>query len=204
MGAKVQDLLKQANTSPEGDTSVNFAKRSFGSEAECTNFFAQSKQRLLTISEWDKNSSPSSYKLYDNGGRQIGESIAVGDFFRITLHGSGKYDWVEVESIYETPLEFIITVKPSFDPTADPQDKGVISHFFVPEARNNFYLQNDGKMLSMYVIGIGEKQNTENTSGAIETIRNAATATANLGYYLGIQKTTWTEFCSNFLKNAQD
>lgn len=203
MGSKVQDLLEQANSSAEGDTSVNFAKRSFNSETECTNFFAQTRQRLLIIDEWNNHSSPSSYGLYDNTGMNIGsETISVGKFIRITLHGSGKYDWVEVESIYDTTAEFIITVKPSHDPTANPQDKTVISHFFVPEARNNFCLQNDGKTVSMYVRGIGEKQDTENTDGVIETIRNAATA--NLGCYLGIQKATWTEFCSNFLKNDEN
>ena len=203
MGAKIQDLLEQANSSAEGDTSVSFAKRSFISEIECSNFFDKVKQRLLIIDEWDRNSSPSSDKLYDSTGREIGgEPIAVGNFIRITLHGSGKHDWVEVESIYEAPPEFIITVKPSYDPTANSQDKTVISHFFVSEARNNFCLQNDGKTLSMYVIGLGEKQNTESTGGVIETIRNAATA--NLGYYLGIQKATWTEFCSNFLKGNSE
>ena len=202
MGAKIQDLLGQANSSSEGDTSVNFAKRSLGSEAECTKFFAQTKHRLLLIGEWDKNSSPSSYKLFDSNGSEIDESISVGNFVRITPHGSGKYDWVEVESIHEKPLEFIITVKPSYDPTATPQNKRVISHFFIPEARNNFCLLDDGKTLSMYVIGIDEKQNTESTSGTIETIRNAATA--NLGYDLGIQKATWTGFCSYFLRDAQD
>ncbi|MEJ7846884.1 MAG: hypothetical protein WKF92_02220 [Pyrinomonadaceae bacterium] len=199
MRAKIQDLLKEANSSKEGGTSVNFAKRSFRSEIERSNFFDQTKRSLLMIDEWDKNSSPSSYKLFDNDGLEIGgEPISTGNFIRITLHGSGKYDWVEVVSIYDTPAEFVITVKPSYDPTTNPQDKTVISHFYVPEARNNFCLQNDGKTLSMYVIGIAERQNTESTGGVGETIRNAATA--NLGYYLGIQNATWTQFCSNFLK----
>lgn len=201
MDGKIQELLKQANSSENGDTSVNFAKRTFKTELECSEYFKATKTRLLQIEEWDRNSTPSSYMLFDGSGSEIrGRLISVGDFIRIDLHGSGKYDWVEVISIYDTPEEFIITVKPAHDPTADNPDKAVTSHFFVATARNNFCLQKVGHTVTIYVIGVGEKQNTESTSGVIESVRNAATA--NLGYYLGIQKATWTEFCSNFLSDV--
>jgi len=203
MGTKIQELLKQARSSTEGDTSANFAKRIFSSGAECSDFFRETKNRLLLTEEWNKNSTSSSYKLFDNNGNEIdGEPISVGSFIRITLHGSGKHDWVEVVSIYEPPAEFVITVKPTFDPIEDPPNKTVISHFFIPEARNNFCLQKNARVLTFYVIGIGEKQNTARTVGIVEMIRNSATA--NLGYYLGIQKAAWTEFCTNFLKTDKE
>lgn len=202
MAGKIENLLEQANSSIEGDTSVNFAKRNFAGEDEARSFFSAVKSRLLDLANWSENSSPSEYALFDEHGTEItGEQIDVGKFIRITVRGSGKYDWVRVTNIHETPNEFVITVKPSYDPTADPVDPTVISHFFGIEAINNFCIQLDGKTLALYVIGIGEKQNTANTGGALETARNVATA--NLGYYLGLQKAMWTEFCNNFL-NGQD
>jgi hypothetical protein len=49
---------------------------------------------------------------------------------------------------------------------------------------------------------LNEKTNADETEGVIETARNFATA--NLGRYLGIQKTQWKTFCENFIENKTD
>jgi hypothetical protein len=199
----IESLLEQANSSPENDSSVNSAKRQLLTEAEAATFFEDVRRRMLDVREWGKNSSATDYSLFNAAGAEItGAEISVGHFIRISLYGGGKYDWVEVESITERPTEFVITVRPSHDPTEHPADVGDVSHFFGPEARNNFCLLLNEKSVVFSVIGIHEKQNTRFTDGLIESARNAAVA--NIGYYTGLQKTIWKEFAASFLETNED
>ena len=201
MAGKIQELLNEAGQI--SDSSVNDAERAFANDDETARFFDQVKQKMLDVREWDANSSASRYALFDAAGTDItGEPVEAGTFIRIALYASGKYDWVTVTHIHETTNEFVISVKPAHDTTERPPRMDVTSHFFQPTASNNFCLQRAGKVLKFYVIGLNEGQNTEFTSGLIETARNFAAA--NLGYYLGIQKTVWTEFCSNMLELEKD
>ena len=142
----------------------------------------------------------STYALFDENGREINE-INVGTFIRISLKASGKYDWIRVIDIYDAPDEFIITVKPTFDPTTENRETSAISHFFTDEATNNFCLFKKAETVAFYVIGLNEKTNTNETGGAIETIRNVA---VNLATYLGMQKGEWEKFCHHFLEDAAD
>lgn len=197
MDGKTQELLNDAENIP--DASVNDAERVFADEDEAKSFFEHVKSKMLDVREWSEKSSVSAYALFDPVGNEISDQgIEVGNFIRISVYGGGKYDWVRVTHIYQTPNEFVITVRPSYDPTEQPPNPDVISHFFEPLATNNFCLQRSGQTLEFYVIGINEKQNTSFTSGLLETARNVAAA--NLGYYLGLQKAMWTEFCTNMLE----
>ena len=199
----VESLLKAANSSTDGDTSVNLAKRVLLDDAECAAVFESVKSRLLDIAEWNQNSSASEYALFNESGRPVdSEPISPGRFLRIGLYGGGKYDWVRVVSIMDQPDERILTVKPTYDPTSEPIDVASVSHFFAPEATNNFCVQRDGKSVALYVIGLNEHQNTEFTSGLLESVRNSAVA--NIGYYSGLQKAVWKEFCTNFLKTGDE
>ncbi len=199
----IESLLKAANSSPESDTSVNLSKRAFLDEAECKGFFKTVRAKLFDIEEWRKNSSATDYASFEETGEKTSHSvISIGRFIRISLYGGGKYDWVRVVSIVDEPNEIILTVKPSYDPTQRPPDTSVISHFFGPEAANNFCIQRNEKTVAFYVIGLNEHQNADFTSGLIETARNAAIA--NIGYYTGLQKGVWKQFCSNFLKTDEE
>lgn len=199
----IEKLLEAANSSTEGDTSINLAKRQFVEIEAAVEFFQATRARLFQIDEWKKNSSVTNYDLFDETGAQInGTPISVGAFIRIALYGSGKNDWVRVESIKDEPEEFVITVKPSFDPTTKPRDTSSISHFFSPAATNNFCLQLNEKVVAFYVIGLNEHQNTSFTDGLIESARNSAVA--NVGYYSGLQKAVWKEFCSSVLKTDDE
>jgi hypothetical protein len=203
MSGKIQNLLEQANHSEAEDSSVNLAKRDFLSEAEAKDFFRRVKQNLLDIDQWNKNSTPSNYQLfYENGEVSMTKIIDAGKFIRIGVPATGKFDWVRVIGIYETASEFVITVQPTFDPTKQPVDETVTSHFFKAEARNNFCLQQDDQAVTLYVIGLDEKANVKESGNPIEAARNAATA--NFGYYLGIQKAMWTEFCKNFMEIGEE
>jgi hypothetical protein len=199
----IERLLKAANSSTEGDTSVNLAKRIFLEQAECDAVFHLTRTRLLSIDEWNKSSTATSYELFDESGTVLkSEPIDVGRFIRIGLYGSGKYDWVRVLEIRDESDEFVLTVKPSYDPTERPPDTSATSHFFGPEATNNFCVQRVGKTLAFYVIGLNEHQNTKFTDSLIESARNAAVA--NVGYYSGLQKTIWKEFCSNMIGSGKE
>ncbi|PYT00434.1 MAG: hypothetical protein DMF63_07655 [Acidobacteria bacterium] len=200
---KIEQLIEAANASPDGDTSFNVAKRIFDDVEKCDAFFDETCANLLNIDEWNRNSSATNYKLFDDTGAAAGTSkIVAGRFIRIGLYGSGKYDWVRVVEIADEKDEFVLKVKPSHDPTQDPIDPRSISHFFGPEAENNFCVQRNGKTVAFYVIGLNEKQNTKFTDGLIEAARNAAVA--NVGYYTGLQKAVWKEFASNFVATEEE
>jgi hypothetical protein len=203
MSGKIQNLLEQANHSQAEDSSVNLAKRTFLTEAKAMDFFSQMKRKLLNLRRWDENSTPSDYELFDENGNVLDEKIiTIGKFIRITVHGSGKYDWVKVIDIFDATDEFVITVQPTYDPTENPPDKTVTSHFFKNEATNNFSLLRDDTSVALYVIGLNEKANVKESGNPIEAARNLAAA--NLGYYLGMQKAMWTEFCKNFLEIGEE
>lgn len=198
----IESLLEAANSSPENDSSINVAKRTFVSEDDAGEFFKTTRMHMVRIEEWRKNSSMTTYDLFDEAGQEVNsEPISAGKFIRIGLYGGGKYDWVRVEEILDEPTEFVIRARPSHD-TTQPDRKDSISHFFGPEARNHFCLQLNVKTVAFYVIGLKEKHNTKFTDSLIESARNAAVA--NVGYYTGLQKSVWKEFCKNFLSTDEE
>jgi hypothetical protein len=106
-----------------------------------------------------------------------------------------------IEIIHEQD-EAIVSVKPSYNPTENQPDKNATSHFFTDDAINNFCLGKNRETVSFYVIGLNEKTNTNETENFIETVRNVAVA--NVGSYLGIQKSEWKIFCENFLETKRN
>lgn len=203
MNSKIQELLRQAEMQAEQtpqESSVTCVSRTFSSESEAKNFLDDLKQKLLHVKDWSEKSGLSSYELFDESGNLSHRKQAIiGDFIRLTLHGSGKSDWVKILDITDAPDEIVLTVKPCFDPTAEQTDESVTSHFFTSDATNNFCVERREKTINFCVIGLSEKTNTEETNGIIETIRNVATA--NVGSYFGIQKSAWKTFCENFLNS---
>lgn len=199
---RIEMLLEAANSSLQHDTSVNSARRTFLSESDAVKFFKSVRENLFRISEWRKNSTATSYDLFDASGQASNsDTIGLGKFIRIKLHGSGKYDWVHVEEIAEEAGATILRVKPSYDPT-DPDRSDSTSHFFGPDAENNFCVQLNEKSVMFYVIGLDERQNTKDADGFVESARNAAVA--NIGYYSGLQKAVWKDFATNFLRTDQE
>ena len=203
MNDKIQNLLAQAEaqarTSDDGESSITFASRAFSDAAEAENSFNHLKQKLLHIRSWNAESFLTSFELFDRDGKPSHrESAAVGDFIRLSLAGSGKDDWVKIVEITNEANEAIITVKPSYNPTDNQPDKNATSHFFTDDSTNNFCLGKNRETVSFYVIGLNEKTNTNETENFIETVRNVAVA--NIGCYLGIQKSEWKIFCENFLR----
>lgn len=196
MNSKTENLLKNAEDNE--NSSISSAERHFDFADEAQVFFAELKKSILNIDNWNENANLSSYTLFDENGYQLeSKTIYEGAFNRISLKGSGKYDWVRVVKITEKDREMIMTVQPTFDPTIKDSDKSKTSHFFTGEATNNFCLLHRENSVAFYVIGLNEKQNTQETKSIIEIVRNVAAA--NLGTYLGIQKAEWTTFCENFL-----
>ena len=192
-------LIEKSRSLPADESSINCEVCVFSGEDAARTAFDQVKRRLKDVNEWNSRSGFSTYELFDESGRPLSsDTMQNGQFMKITLTGSGKSDWVRVERIYETKGEIVITVKPTYDPTASPQQTGEISHFFVADARNNFCAVRADRKVSVYVVGLNERLNSGHTSGLIETARNAAVA--NLGYYLGIQKAEWNKFCSSMLE----
>lgn len=202
MDYKTDELLARTRLD-EDHSSVSAAEKTFAAEAEAEAAFSVLKEKLLNVDEWNAHAMLSAFKLFDEDGRELaGEKIAAGRFLRIALTGTMKYDWVRVEKIHDAaPAELIITVRPTFDPTAGTVDRSVVSHFFTDESRNNFCLLRKTNMVGLYVVGLDEKMNAGETSGALETARNAA---VNLGSYLGVQRGEWEKFCHHFLDDFAD
>lgn len=198
---KIQTLLeraaRQSDSATPGSSSIAKATRPFSTAEEAEKAFPLLRNRLFHIGHWNDYSEISSFALFDNNGKlQQDKLAAVGDFIKVKLPGSGKDDWIKIVEINESPNEIILTVQPSHDPT-DEKDKQATSHFFTRGSTNNFCLQRAAAKINFYVIGLNEQTNTEETSGILSA-RNLATA--NLGYFLGIQKTQWETFCRNFLE----
>lgn len=197
MQFKTQRLLEQAKASEDQNSSISGAKRDFESARAAADFFSYLKGKLLDLEAWNAQSGLSSYTHFDKNGNEVkNEPLREEDFIRILVKGTGKYDWVRVRQIYRAANEIVLTVKPAFDPT--DEDKTSTSHFFSSEATNNFCLLKNETTIEFYVVGLNEKTNVGEADGVIETARNAAVA--NLGFYLGIQKSEWTTFCQKFLE----
>lgn len=202
MSGKIENLLKRANESTVADSSVTSSTRVYATETEAEKVFRQLSEKLFSVERWNIESEITGFNLYDAGGiAQPHKTAAVGDYIKTTMPGSGKNDWIKVVEIIESPDEIVLTVQPSRDPT-DKGSEATVSHFFDAVSTNNFCLQRTGVKITFYVIGLDEKSNTEATGGIIETVRNFATA--NIGYFLGIQKAQWQTFCDNFIEVKDD
>jgi len=199
MNFKTDKLLNQANLD-EDHSSFSSAEKTFPDEAQAAQIFSILKAKLSNINEWNAHSLLSTFGLFDENGQPLQtEKLAIGAFMQIALKGTVKYDWVRIIDIYEAADEFIITVKPTFDPTADEIDKSVVSHFFTDESTNNFCLLRRADTAQLFVIGLNEKLNTGETKNALEAARNVA---VNLGSYLGVQRGEWEKFCHHLLEDA--
>jgi len=199
---KIQSLLEQAarqgDSATADDSSIAKATRVFSTAGDAEKSFSFLRKRLFHIEHWNVYSEISSFELFDEtGNSQPQKSAVVGDFIKITLPGSGKDDWVKIVEIVETPNEVVLSVRPSPAPGGGQKEK-TTSHFFTADSTNNFCLQRKDAKINFYVIGLDERTNTEETSGILETVRNFATA--NIGCFLGIQKTQWETFCEKFLE----
>ena len=200
MTEKIENLVARAKRET-GESSLSFAEKTFSGDEESERIFRRLESKLLNIDEWNKHALLSSYELFEeNGNARQDRNLSIGTFVRISLKGSLKYDWIRVADICEAADEFIITVKPTHNPTAETGDEKIISHFFTDESTNNFCLSKKGKLIAFHVVGLHEKQNTGETKNMLETIRNVA---VNLGSYIGIQKAEWEKFCHGFLEDAE-
>ncbi len=201
MKSKFADCLEKAKSN-ENESSISDAEKTLLNEEEARHVFSRVKAGLLTIQQWNENAVLSSYEVFDEKGNELADKgLHVGDFIRIWLKGSGKYDWVKITDVFDREDEFVITVKPTFDPTDENLDKNLTSHFLTDEATNNFCLSRDYKTVKFYIIGLDEKRNTQQTENALETVRNLA---VNLSTYLGIQNGEWEKFAHHFLESAAE
>jgi len=199
MKYKTEEFLEQARTD-ESHSSLSRAEKTFADEAEAARVFSALKRKLSDIDEWNAHAMLSSFEIFDESGQLLEtKKITTGAFLQISLTGTMKYDWVRVADIHEAAEEFIITVRPTFDPTGEKRDQTVVSHFFTDESTNNFCLLKRGSRIGLYVIGLNEKMNSSDTEGTLETVRNAA---VNLGSYLGLQRGEWEKFCHHFLEDV--
>jgi hypothetical protein len=199
MKYKTEEFLERARTD-ESHSSVSAAEKTFADEAEAARVFSALKRKLSDIEEWNAHAMLSSFEIFDESGQLLEtKKITTDAFLQISLTGTMKCDWVRVIDIHETAEEFIITVRPTFDPTSETPYKSVVSHFFTDESVNNFCLLKRGSRIGLYVIGLNEKMNSSDTEGTLETVRNAA---VNLGAYLGVQRGEWEKFCHHFLEDV--
>jgi hypothetical protein len=200
MSEKIQNLLREADASEDGKSSVTSARRAFKSAEETAEAFKLFKKKLYDINRWEADSGVSAFQLFDAGGKPLTRrrKARKDDFVRISLPGSGKNDWVKIVDITDTTNEIVITVQPTGDPTEKEADQNArTSHFFTSRSTNNFCLRNEEKALSVYVIGLHEKPNIFEADGILEAVRNVATASFG---WLGFQKIEWKTFCRNFLE----
>ena len=97
------------------------------------------RPELFRVREWNEKATLTSFELFDEKG-DISErqNAVVGDFIRLSMAGTGKYDWVKVIEIIDEAGEAILTIKPSYDPTENRPDKNTTSHFFTSACDQQF------------------------------------------------------------------
>jgi hypothetical protein len=199
MKFKTDELMQQSRLD-ESHSSFSSAAEVFASDAEAAKVFSILKAKLLDIDEWNAHALLTSFELFEENGEPLPtKKLSVGSFLRIALTGTLKYDWVRIVDMTDAADEFIVTVKPTFDPTETERDERTVSHFFTDESTNNFCLVKKEKEVALYVIGLSEKMNASETENALETVRNAA---VNAGSYLGVQRGEWEKFCHHFMDDA--
>ena len=200
MNRRIPRLLEKAERQKgSGETSVTSARRPFPNPADADRFFDELKKEFFRVRDWNGKAALTSFELFDEKGNLADrQTVVVGDYIRLTMTGSGKYDWVRIIEIFDEAGEAIVTIKPSHDPTDKDPDKDATSHFFTGDATNNFCLEKNDAVVSFYVIGLSEKTNTDETESLVEKARNVAVA--NIASYLGIQKGEWKTFCKKFLR----
>lgn len=191
------DYLKREANSDKKHSSISQAEIIFDDQTKASNAFMGYKENLLNLNCWNQSGNLSKYRLFDLHGKSIrNQKLSENLLLRISLKGSGKYDWVKIIELNDSLNEMIVTVQPTFDPN-DKEAKSV-SHFFTEEARNNFCLQLLETKVFFFIIGLNEKQNVAQTDDFVEAIRNWVAA--NVGTYLGIQKSEWSSFAEKFLQ----
>jgi hypothetical protein len=196
----IQNLLQKAKAD-ESHSSVSQAEKCFANREQASREFYEFKQNLFDIKCWNESANLGSYEVFNEKGEIISNGKILEDsLIRISLKGTGKYDWVKAIEISDSINEIILTVQPTFDPT--DKDKKTVSHFFTAEARNNFCLHLEENKIGFLIIGLNEKQNIAQTDDFVAAIRNWVTA--NVGSYLGIQKGEWTAFTKNFLHGKKE
>jgi len=201
--SRTQQLLaeaeRQKHSSGDGESSLTSASRSFSRKDDANAFFNKLRPELFCVREWNGKTTLTSFELFDEEGNVSERQTAVvGDFIRLAMIGAGKHDWVRIIEIIDQADEVILTVRPSYDPMNVEPDKKTISHFFSSDSINNFCLEKKDTVVSLYVIGLSEKTNTEETGNLLERARNVAVS--NIGSYVGIQKGEWKRFCASFLR----
>lgn len=198
--SKIEDLLKSANSMEK--SSVSVAERQFSGITAAGKAFSHYKSEILDVKSWNESSTITGFSLYDENGLEITDQpIRKSLLLRLAMPGSGKYDWVKISEISDFSDDFILTVRPTHDPTDKDADRAKTSHFFAEISSNNFCLMRRENIVKFYIIGLNETQNTSDTKNSLETIRNFVTA--NVGFYLNIQKSQWDSFCRNFLDSYQ-
>lgn len=201
MSKIIEELLHQANLN-KSESSIACEQKIFSDAEQSAQAFSVIKTKILDVNNWNDYSAISGYKLFnEDGSEHQDQLISIGLFLRISLADSGKYDWVKFINIRETTDEFVITVKPAFDPTNEKEDRSAISHFFTDEATNNFALIKNSEKVALYVIGLAEKLNTGETENSLQTIRNVG---VKVGSYLGFQEGEWGKFCKHFIEIGAD
>ena len=203
MNKRIQRLLEEAEAQKHslgaGESSITSASRSFPKTHDADEFFNELRPEFFRVREWNQRATLTSFELFgEKGDISERQNAVVGDFIRLSMAGTGKYDWVKIIEIIDEPGEAILTIKPSYDPTENRPDKNTISHFFTSEATNSFCLERSNAIVSFYVIGLSEKTNTDETENFVEKVRNVAVS--KVGPYFGIQKGEWKTFCANFLR----
>ena len=128
MKSKTQRLLELSNSDEK--SSVSFAERRFSDNETAKHAFIKFKSLLFDLGLWNRCSAVIGFALYGENGAEINtQTIEKNLLLRLSMPGSGKYDWVKVTEIIDSPNEIVLTVQPSHDPTDKNNKRAKTSHF---------------------------------------------------------------------------
>ncbi len=180
----------------EGSKSDNVHHEVCNSREAALDLYFTACNRLKEVSKWETLCNgllTANFTLCDENGNAVQRMAQEKDFFKIDIPGPGPqdgdgYDWVQIESIVTEPGEeedvTAIKVRPASSPV---NDKEGTAHFFDSNASSTFMIKRKGNTVYAEIHGRNEKPNTENTSSAVDTVRNAVVANAAIASFSDIQ-----------------
>lgn len=201
------DVVPNQRVGKKFDTLEEFKAES---DTQAKEVFERAVARLLDVNRWGEicGAMSANFTLTDKNGNEKGETVEVGDHFKIDIPGPGPrtgdgYDWVEVEEIEDArnpsgdEERVTVRVRPSPSPDNASPD---VAHFFSNNATSSFRVCRIGDTVTAEVHGRNETPNTS-TDDNVDKVRNAMVGT---GATAGMSFPQWKSLVKGLLEDEPE
>lgn len=173
------------------------SERTFPDEQATQQAFERAIQKLKNVNAWsDISWLSASFQLFDSQVHpKAGYPPRLGDFMLVQLPGPTPENWVKVTAVFEAEHKVGFTVQPCRNPNEEPSAE--IDHFFQPEARSTFVVEQKGLILMAAQIGEEEGINNHQPEAGNRTLINTLIAEVGWWFYQAFQWKRFTDYLLN-------